>query len=100
MNGPAKVGGGGCWVQRANRKVRLDRVEELADEVYGQGAAISLDRERGGWSARVWDRKGAEVLWTWSQVSKAEAVTELGKKLEELAEENYQEAGNDEEPRA
>jgi hypothetical protein len=62
--------------------MKLERLEEMAEEVYGQGSAISLDKEKDGWYARVWDRAGEVVLWAWSKTSMTEARDELGKRLE------------------
>lgn len=71
--------------------MRLELIEEMAEEVYGQGSVISLDKEKDGWYARIWNRAGEIVLWGWSRTSIAEARNDLGKRLEEAGEENEDE---------
>lgn len=40
----------------------LEIVEDLASNVFGHGAAVSIDRRTDRTEVRVWDAKGAEVM--------------------------------------
>ena len=44
---------------------KLEKIEELAVQVHGYGAAVSVDqtnkKEDGSWAIRVWDARGLMV---------------------------------------
>jgi hypothetical protein len=52
----------------------LLKVEELCTEVFGRGAAVSVDPEEDRWVVRCWDKKGLLVEETGARRSKASAV--------------------------
>lgn len=64
----------------------LARVEELTTEVFGRGAAVSVDEDGDRWRVRCWDAKGAMVSETSPRKSRGAAIGamlfELGLELD------------------
>lgn len=58
----------------------IERLERIAEDKYGMSAAVSVNYEGDGWTARVWNAKGYEVETNRSQ-RKVEAIMGLVRRL-------------------
>lgn len=67
---------------RSRRRKLIERLEDLAEELYGPASAISIDPEVGGWRARIWNAKGYQVESVWTNAGRQRAIRAL---LGELA---------------
>lgn len=58
----------------------------MATALYGSGTALSVDKAptfaSSGWRVQIWNPRGVEVLCSWSQGTKAEALGEMRVLLE------------------
>lgn len=60
----------------------LEHVERLADQLYGKGSAVSVDKETKGWTVRCWDKTGKERATTGLPLAKTDALATMKRKLE------------------
>ena len=74
----------GALREEAMRRTPLEIVEDLATSVHGPGAAVSVDRERGGIAVRVWDEH-ARLVKLVREPTKAASLAMVRRTLETKA---------------
>ncbi len=60
-----------------------EKVEQLATEVFGKAAALSVNPEDGGVIVRCWNKEGSEVART-KMKTRTEALKDMQEKLERI----------------
>ena len=59
----------------------MEHLETEVEEVFGRGAAVSLDHDQNVWRARAWSAKGHEVACSEPSRHQAVAIRNLRQKL-------------------
>lgn len=76
-----------AWIlpsEREDAVTLTEKTEQLATEVFGKAAALSVDSEDGGVVVRCWDLKGVEVARTARKRTRTEALGAMREKLERM----------------